>query len=118
MATTATQELQESFLSAIRKSQDITLQAIKVWVDAAEYFTPKVSYAHLPFARLLPTPHDVVGGSFDFAEQMLASQRRFTDDVLKVTSQLLPDEAPAPPPETRGRRSGAVPEARSGPSTS
>jgi len=118
MATTPTQELQESFLSAIRKSQDITLQAIKVWVDTAEYFTPKVSYAHLPFARLLPKPHDVVGRSFDFAEQMLASQRRFTDDALKVTSQLLPDEAPALPPDTRGRRPSAVPEARSGPGTS
>jgi len=118
MATTATQELQESFLTAIRQTQDITLQAIKVWVDAAESFTPKVSYAHLPFARLLPNPHDVVAGSFDFAEQLLASQRRFTDDVLKVTSQLLPDEAHALPPETRGRRPSAVPEARSGSSTS
>jgi hypothetical protein len=118
MATAPTRELQDSFLSAIRKSQDITLQAIKVWADTAEYFTPKVPYAHLPFARLLPTPHDVVGGSFDFAEQLLASQRRFTEDVLKVTSQLLPDEAPAPLPETRGRRPSAVPEDRSGPATS
>jgi hypothetical protein len=118
MATAPTQELQDSFLSAIRKSQDITLQAIKVWVDTAEYFTPKVSYAHLPFARLLPTPHDIVGGSFEFAEQVLASQRRFTEDVLKVTSQLLPDEAPAVLPETRGRRPSAIPEVRSGPGTS
>lgn len=118
MATTPAQELQESFLSAIRNSQDITLQAIKVWADAADYFMPKMSYAHLPFARLLPNPHDVVGSSFDFAEQILASQRRFTDDVLKVTSQLLPDKAPASPSETRGRRPGPVPEARSGPGTS
>ena len=118
MATTPTEELQENFLSVIRKSQDITLQAVKVWVDTTEYFMPKVSFAHLPFARLLPDPHDVVAGSFDFAEQLLASQRRFTDDVLKVTSQLLPDEAPAPPAENRGRRPSAVPEARSGPGTS
>jgi len=118
MATAPTQELQESFLSAIRKSQDITLQAIKVWVDTAEYFTPNVSYAHLPFARLLPTPHDIVAGSFEFAEQVLASQRRFTEDVLKVTSQLLPDEAPAALPETRGRRPSAIAEARSGRGTS
>jgi len=118
MATTATEELQESFLSAIRQSQDVALQAVKVWVDIAEYFTPKVSYAHLPFARLLPKPHEVVGVSFDLAEQLLASQRRFADDVLKVTSQLLPDEAAAPSPETRGRRPSVVAEARGGPSTS
>lgn len=62
MATTATQELQESFLSAIRRSQEITLQATKVWVETVEYFTPKVSYAHLPFASQLPTAHDVVAG--------------------------------------------------------
>ena len=57
MATTATQELQESFLSAIRRSQEITLQATKVWVETAGYFTPKVSYAHLPFANQLPKAH-------------------------------------------------------------
>ena len=50
MATTANQELQESFLSAIRKSQEITLHAIKAWVETVEYFTPKVSYA-APTAR-------------------------------------------------------------------
>ena len=112
MATAPTQELQESYLSAIRKGQDITLQAIKVWVETADYFMPKVSFAHLPFVRLLPTPGDVVSGSFDFAEQVLATQRRFTDDVLKVTSPLLPDEAPSPAHETRSRRPSAVPEPR------
>ena len=99
MATAPTQELQESFLSAIRKSQDITLQAIKVWVDTAEYFTPKVSYAHLPFARLLPKLDEFVAGSFDFAEQVLASQRRFADDVLKLTAPLLPAWEPTAAPE-------------------
>ena len=108
MATIATEELQENFLSVIRKSQDITLQAVKVWVDATEYFMPKVSYAHLPFVRLLPAPVDVVDSGFGLAEQVLASQRRFIDDALKVTSQLLPDEAPAAPRETRGRRPSAV----------
>jgi hypothetical protein len=86
MAVSATQELPESFLSAIWKSQEITLHAIKAWVEAAEYLTPEVPYAHLPFASLLPTAHDVVASSFDFAEQLLASQRRFADDVLAVGS--------------------------------
>ena len=99
MATTANQELQESFLSAIRKSQEITLQAIKAWVETAGYFTPKVSYAGLPLADRLPKAHDVVARSFDFAEQVLASQRRFADDVLKVTSPLLPGEGAATAPE-------------------
>ena len=90
MATTATQELQESFLSAIRRSQEITLQATKVWVETVEYFTPKVSYAHLPFA----------------------SQRRFADDVLKVTSPLMPGDGPATPPEAGSRRLSKAAEPR------
>ena len=99
MATTANQELQETFLSAIHKSQEITLHAIKAWVETVGYFTPQVSYAHLPLADRLPKAHDVVASSFGFAEQMLASQRRFADDVLKVTSPLLPGEGAATAPE-------------------
>ena len=99
MATTANQELQESFLSAISKSQEITLNAIKAWAETVGYFTPKVSYARLPLADRLPKAHDIVASSFDFAEQVLASQRRFADDVLKVTSPLLPGEGTATAPE-------------------
>jgi hypothetical protein len=90
MAATATQEPQESFLSAIRKSQEITLHAIKAWVETIEFFTPKVSYAHLPLADRVPNAHDVVASSFDFAERVLASQRKFADDALKLTGPLLP----------------------------
>lgn len=99
MATTANQGLQESFLSASHKSQEITLHAIKAWVETVEYFTPKVFYAHLPLADRLSKADDVVASSFDFAEQVLASQRRFADDVLKVTSPLLPGEGAATAPE-------------------
>ncbi len=99
MATTATQELQESFLSAIRNSQEITFHAIKAWLDTFEYFTPKGSDARLPLAGRLPSAHDVVASTFDFAEQVLASQRGFADDVLKVTSPLLPGEGAATAPE-------------------
>lgn len=90
MATTATQELQDSFLSAICKGQEITLHAIRAWAETVEYVTPKVSYPRLPLAGRLPSAHDIVAGSFDFAGQVLSSQRRFADDVLKVTSPLLP----------------------------
>jgi hypothetical protein len=114
--TTATEELQDSFLSAIRKSQDITLHAIKVWVDTVESFTPTVSYAHLPFVGRLPNAYNVVASSFDFAEHVLASQRRFTDDVLKVTSPLLPGEEGAAPPAVRSPRPRTAPEAGNRPS--
>jgi hypothetical protein len=90
MAATATRELQDGVLSAICKSQEITLHAIRAWAETVEPFTPEVSYPRLPLAGRLPSAHDIVAGSFDFAGQVLASQRRFADDVLKMTSPLLP----------------------------
>jgi hypothetical protein len=107
MAATANQELQESFLSAIRKSQEITLHAIRAWVETVGYFTPKVSYPRLPLAGRLPRAHDVAASSFDFAEQVLASQRSFADDLLEVTSPQLPGGGAATAPEARSRPSVA-----------
>jgi hypothetical protein len=101
MPTTATQEPRDGFLYALRKSQEIWLDAIKVWVETVEYFTPKVSYPRLPLADRLPNAHDIVASSFDFAGEVLASQRRFADDVLKVTSPLLPGEGTATAPRVR-----------------
>jgi hypothetical protein len=92
---TAAQELQESFLSAVRKNQEITLHAIKVWVEAFEIVAPKISFADLPFVNQLPKAHDVLASGYDLAEQMLANQRSFAEDVLKVTSPLLPEEKAA-----------------------
>jgi hypothetical protein len=63
---------------------------------------PKVSYPQLPLAGRLPSAHDIVAGSFGFAGQVLATRRRFADDVLKVTSPCCP-EGTAAAPETRRR---------------
>lgn len=82
----ATRDLPESLLSAIWKSQEITLRAIKAWAGAAGYVTVTVPRACLPFDGLLPRAHDVVASSFDFAGQVLAAQRRFADKVLAAGS--------------------------------
>jgi hypothetical protein len=86
MAAAATRELPESLLSAIWKSQEIALRAIRAWAGAAGYLTVTVPCAHLSFAGLLPGASDVVASSFDFAGQVLAAQRRFADDVLAAGS--------------------------------
>ncbi len=93
MASNPAEQLQEEFLSAIRKSQDIVLQAIKTWVDSAQAVTSKVPAVQLPFADQLPKPEDVVSGTYDFAEQVLANQRKFAEDILKATAPLLPHES-------------------------
>lgn len=87
MTAAAAWELPESLLSAIRKSQEITLHAIRAWAGAAGYVTVKVPGARLPFASLLPRAHDVVASSFDFAGQVLASQRRFAGEVLAAGAE-------------------------------
>ena len=93
MASNPAQQMQDEFLSATRKSQEIVLQAIKTWVDSAQALTPKVPSVQLPFADQLPKPEDVVSGTYDFAEQVLANQRQFAEEILKTTAPLLPHDS-------------------------
>jgi hypothetical protein len=37
---------------------------------------------HVPFAEKLPKPQELIASAYDFAEQLLASQRKFAKDVL------------------------------------
>ena len=90
MASTVTQELQDQFLSTVRKSQEVALEAIKTLVDTIQGVTPKTPWASMPFADKLPKPQNVVASGYDFAEQVLTSQRKFADEVVKATAPLLP----------------------------
>jgi hypothetical protein len=90
MANTATQDLQNEILSTVRKSQESVIDAIKTWVETVQSLTPKVPAVDVPFADKLPKPEDVVASAYDFAEQLLASQRRFAEEVLKATGSLMP----------------------------
>lgn len=90
MASTVTKELQDQFLTTIQKSQEIALDAIKSMVDTINNLTPKVPQVHMPFAGRLPKAQEVVANGYDFAEQLLSSQRKFADEVIKTTAPLLP----------------------------
>ena len=100
MASTPTRDLQDEFLAATRKSQETVVRAIKTWVETVRTVTPKMPSVYAPFAdRLpnlpsvtdrLPKPEDVVASGYDFAEHLLALQRQFAEDLLKVTEPLLP----------------------------
>ena len=89
------QDVQEQVLSTIRKSQEMTIDALKTWVETVQSVTqslPSIPAVSLPFADRLPNPSDVVASGYDFAEQILTNQRKFTDEVLEVASPLLPGE--------------------------
>ena len=89
-STNTQQELQDPFLSIVRKSQEMALDVIKSMVDTVQTITPKLPSVDVPFADKLPKPQDVVASGYDFAEKLLSSQRTFADEVVKVTAPLLP----------------------------
>jgi hypothetical protein len=91
--STVTKELQDQFLSTVRKGQEVALDAIKTMVDTVQTITPRLPAVNLPFAEKLPKPHDVVASGYDFAEELLASQRKFADEVVKATAPLMPGKS-------------------------
>jgi len=104
MASTPTRDLPDEFLAATRKSQEAMIRAIKTWVETVRTVTPKLPSAYapladrlpklpsvtVPFADKLPKPEDVVASGYDFAEHLLAIQRKFAEDLLQATEPLIP----------------------------
>ena len=92
--TTTAQELQGEILKTVRKSQEFVVDAIQAWADAVQAIKPPMPDVNIPFTDKLPQPGDVVAGTYDFFEQLLASQRKFAEDVLAVTAPLYTSEHP------------------------
>jgi hypothetical protein len=101
--TMASIPTQEEVLAATRKSQEAMMAAIKTWLETVRTATPKLTSvyapltdklpklpASLPFADKLPTPQDAVANAYHLAEQLLASQRKFAEELLKATAPLMP----------------------------
>ena len=88
--TTTQQELQDQFLSIVRKSQEMALDAIKSMVDTVQTITPRIPAVDVPFADRLPKPQDLVASGYDFAQKLLSSQRKFADEVVKAAAPLMP----------------------------
>ncbi|HTS97361.1 MAG TPA: hypothetical protein VMI33_12130 [Streptosporangiaceae bacterium] len=93
---TAGKQFQDEILSAVSKSQAAVIEAIQTWASAVKSITPDMPEVNLPFAEKLPKAEEFVTSGYDFAEQLLASQRKFAEDVLQATASALPaHEAPA-----------------------
>jgi hypothetical protein len=88
------QDITGEVLNTIRKSQAAIVDAIERWATTVQAIRPELP--ELPFAEnlniagKLPKPEDLVRNAYNFAEELLASQRRFAEDVLKATAPLLP----------------------------
>jgi hypothetical protein len=95
MATTRTpgQQAQHDILKTVEMSQAAVLAAIKTCADAVQSITPGFPAGNLLLADKRPSPEEVVASAYDFAEQLLADQRKFAEDVLKATAPLIPGQA-------------------------
>ena len=89
-STTTTQGLQDEVLNTVRKSQEAVIDAIRTWSETVQSITPKLPAVPVPGAGQLPKPEEVVASAYDFAEQLLASQRKFAEEVVKATASLMP----------------------------
>ena len=96
---TVTKDFQDEFLNVVSKSQTAVIDAIQTWASAVQAITPDLPGLSLPYAEKLPRPEEFIATGYDFAEQLLASQRKFTEEVLQATAWALPtaEDAPAKP---------------------
>ncbi len=110
MTAAMTADVQQQVLGAVRKSQEMTLDAIKQIVETVNAAAGKLparpampfavklpSLPQLPAGPSLPTPETVVSSTFDFLDRLLAEQRKFAGELVKATSDLRPaaDAEPA-----------------------
>ena len=79
---------QDEILKLVRTSQDTVVDALQAWTATVQSVTPSLPKLNLPYADQLPKPETLVNGAYDFAEQLLSSQRKFANDVLAVTAPL------------------------------
>jgi hypothetical protein len=82
-------EMQGQLLDTIRKSQEAVTDAVKTWAEAVHSITPSVPFPQPPFADKLPKPADLVANAYDFAEQLLATQRKFAEEILQATAPVV-----------------------------
>jgi hypothetical protein len=75
-------EMESWLLDMIGKSNAVALEALKVMTDAVQPVTTAIPSVTPPLV-------------YDFAEQLMATERKFAGDVLVLTARLTPATAPA-----------------------
>lgn len=74
----------EQAVSAIKRAQELTLQAVTPVAKRVEPIAPKAT--RLPFADRLPTPAEVIEANFAVARKVLSAQRAYALELAKVIS--------------------------------
>jgi hemoglobin-like flavoprotein len=84
---------QEQTLAAIRQSQALALEAVNAWAKAYEKTAAQLPA--IPAIPGVPTIEEVVASSFDFAGELLATQRKFAEDLVAATAPAVKTKATA-----------------------
>jgi hypothetical protein len=94
------QTAQEQTLKTIHQSQQAIVEGVRAWANAVEKAIPETPA--IPYADELPRPQDIVQTGFEFAEQLLKSQRQFAESVLDAASPVLSPPAGKAKPAPKG----------------
>jgi hypothetical protein len=70
----------QQMLDMVEQSQKAILDAVRQWAEAGAKIMPELPST--PLTDLLPKPDQVMAGQFEVAEQLIAAQRRFAEDLL------------------------------------
>jgi len=81
------QSAQEQTLKTLRDGQQAIIDSIRAWAEAVERIVPQTPT--LPFSEQLPSAQEIVQTSFNFAEQLLKTQREFAENVLAAAEPVL-----------------------------
>ncbi len=84
----STGQIPSDLLDAVRKSQDMMVDATKRLVDALQSIRPSISTPDLPHSDKLPKPEELVDNLYNFTEELLASQRNFAENMIEATKPL------------------------------
>jgi hypothetical protein len=88
-------EWQEQILDRLRKGQETMAATFRAWARTAQSAKPQLPNVSVPTVRLpavstrMPSPKDVVAGTFDLAEQLLAAQRRLAEQAADAAAPWL-----------------------------
>jgi hypothetical protein len=75
------QKVQGETLDAVRKTQDAVVEAVTAWTETANKIP---GYARL--TKPFPAATEVIDSNFDFAQQILTSQRDFAGRIVAATA--------------------------------
>jgi acetyl-CoA carboxylase carboxyltransferase component len=85
-ATPTTPQLEPAqIIESIRKSQQAVVDVVRAWAEAAAKATPLVPSV-VPSAQDAPDPRELVDTTFDFAAELLATQREFAHNLISAST--------------------------------